>query len=115
MVLWKAAKTIEGTEAERDALPVNSLEIGWRFTTLDNIADYIWDGTEWVELSAVPLEFPTISGEILHLDPALGITIETGVSAWADQSGVGNDVAQASTTKQPLQVSNGFNNFVTSI
>lgn len=31
-----------------------------------------------------------------------GITIATGVSAWADQSGNGNTLAQATTTKQPV-------------
>lgn len=39
---------------------------------------------------------------IVLLDAAMGITIETGVSIWADQSGNSNDISQATPGDQPL-------------
>lgn len=43
----------------------------------------------------------TPSGLLLWLRADLGVTIGTGVSAWADQSGSGNNVSQATGSKQP--------------
>ena len=68
-----------------------------------------------------PYFFPTafspsdISGLKLWLDAGQGITKDGGdlVSAWADQSGEGNDVAQATGTNQPLWVSSGLNSLPT--
>lgn len=44
------------------------------------------------------------SGLILWLDAGQGITIDTGVGTWADQSGEGNDVTQATGSAQPTYV-----------
>jgi hypothetical protein len=46
-------------------------------------------------------KIPLTSGLQLWLRSDLGITIGTGVSAWADQSGNGNNVVQATGSKQP--------------
>lgn len=46
----------------------------------------------------VPSQLP---GLVLWLRGDLGITIGTGVSAWADQSGNGNNASQATGSKQP--------------
>jgi hypothetical protein len=40
----------------------------------------------------------------------LGITLATGVSVWADQSGNGNNVVQATTAKQPILSSSFYGN-----
>jgi hypothetical protein len=42
-----------------------------------------------------------LSGCVLWLDAARGITLDTGVSQWADQSGSGNHVVQATGGSQP--------------
>jgi len=48
----------------------------------------------------------TVSGLILWLDASRGITLNgSDVSAWADQSGEGNDLTQATPSNQPLFVS----------
>lgn len=46
----------------------------------------------------------SISGLKLHLDATRGVTVDSAnkVSAWADQSGQGNNASQATTSKQPL-------------
>lgn len=58
-----------------------------------------------------------IAGLKLFLDAGLGITKDGGdlISDWADQSGTGNDVAQATGSAQPLFVSSvaAFNNLPT--
>lgn len=43
----------------------------------------------------------SIAGCVLWLRADLGVTIATGVNAWADQSGVGNNVTQGTGSKQP--------------
>jgi len=43
----------------------------------------------------------------------LGITIGTGVSAWADQSGNGNNYSQATGSKQPARNAAALNGFAT--
>lgn len=47
-------------------------------------------------------------GLLLSVQSDLGVTIATGVSAWADQSGNGNSFAQAGGTQQPT-LSAGLN------
>lgn len=48
---------------------------------------------------------PDLSGLTQWLRADLGVTLNAGnVSAWADQSGNGNNVAQATATRQPLWV-----------
>lgn len=51
----------------------------------------------------------TISNTSLWLRADLGTTIATGVSRWADQSGNGNDVVQATGADQPTLQSAGIN------
>lgn len=64
------------------------------------------------QASFVPTNLP---GCVLWLRADLGISIGTGVSAWADQSGTGDpnkNVSQATGAKQPVYISStaGFNN-----
>jgi hypothetical protein len=47
------------------------------------------------------------SGLLFWARADLGITIATGVSAWADLSGAGNNHVQATTTKQPTFAATG--------
>lgn len=44
---------------------------------------------------------PPVAGLTLWLRADMGVTFGSGVSAWADQSGQGNHVAQATSTRQP--------------
>lgn len=44
---------------------------------------------------------------IFAFDSRLGITLETGVSTWADQSGNGNHISQATASLQPAYVEDG--------
>jgi hypothetical protein len=44
-----------------------------------------------------------------YVDAALGITIGTGVSAWADQSGNGRNFTQATGSLQPLLIASAIN------
>jgi len=53
-----------------------------------------------------PLDIPGIA---LWLRADLGITLATGVSSWADQSGNGNNVTQATGSKQPTLVASDGN------
>lgn len=48
-----------------------------------------------------------LSGLVLWVRSDLGITLGTGISAWADQSGNGNNLVQATGTKQPAYVASG--------
>jgi hypothetical protein len=48
-----------------------------------------------------------LSGLVLWLRADLGVTIGTGVSSWADQSGNGNNVTQGTGAKQPTFVASG--------
>ncbi len=52
---------------------------------------------------------PVTNGLKLFLIADKGITIGTGVSAWADQSGNGNDVSQGTPASQPAFVSSWRN------
>lgn len=54
---------------------------------------------------------PFPAPDVLWLDAAIGITDAGGglVSAWADQSGAGNNATQATSTNQPLLVSGVVN------
>lgn len=66
-----------------------------------------YDGTDWGIISQfeAPPFVPTQLADLLMWQRAdLGITIETGVSSWLDQSGNGNNLSQANTLYQP-----GFN------
>lgn len=56
---------------------------------------------------------PPITGLVANWDAQLGITIGTGVSIWADQSGNGNSLVQASTTRQPAFSGSGTTSMVT--
>lgn len=61
-----------------------------------------------VRRSSLPT--PPISGLTLWLRADLGVTLNGGaVSAWADQSGQGNNVAQATPAVQPTFVSSDTN------
>lgn len=56
-----------------------------------------------------PASLPNLVG---WFDATVGVTVGTGASAWADQSGAGNNVAQATTSDQPATGSvtiNGLN------
>lgn len=48
-----------------------------------------------------PLSIITSKTPFFYLNADLGVTIGTGVSAWADQSGNGNNFTQATGGKQP--------------
>ncbi len=53
---------------------------------------------------------PASASPLVWLRADLGITIATGVSVWADQSGNGHDLAQATGSKQPtFRASSGPN------
>lgn len=52
---------------------------------------------------------PVTNGLKLYLNADKGITIGTGVSAWADQSGNGNHVSQGTPANQPAFVSSWRN------
>jgi hypothetical protein len=59
-----------------------------------------------------PMPFipPLLPGCVLWLRADLGVTLNAGnVSAWADQSGLGNDVTQATAADQPLLVASAQN------
>lgn len=63
-------------------------------------------------LSSTPVGFlPTdVAGLMLWLDANEGITIDTGVSNWADQSGNGNDAVQTTSVNwQPTYNATGLN------
>ena len=50
----------------------------------------------------LPAEWtPADLGAVFWVRGDLGVTVETGVSAWADQSGAGRHLVQATTTMQP--------------
>lgn len=50
-----------------------------------------------------------LPGLVLWLRADMGISIGTGVSAWADQSGAGNSVTQGTGANQPAFIANGLN------
>lgn len=57
-----------------------------------------------------------IAGGILWLRSDLGVTLAgSNVSAWADQSGQGNDAAQGTTADQPAYLASGWSNGLPSI
>lgn len=61
--------------------------------------------------SATP-DYSPIQGSadlIQWLDASKGITIATGISAWADQSGYNNDVVQATAGRQPAFTASAIN------
>lgn len=67
--------------------------------------------------SATP-DYSPIQGSadlIQWLDASKGITIATGISAWADQSGYNNDVAQATAGDQPAFTASAINGLPGSI
>ena len=68
----------------------------------DAIVDTGVDATE-------PFSPASVSGLVLWLDAEKGVTGTTAVSAWADQSGNGNNAAQASTPLQPTYRSAAVN------
>jgi len=88
MVLWKSGKTIEGTSAERLAIPATSLEEGWRFTELDLLDEYIWSGSLWnpvgvsafnnVDLKAY-WKFDNASGDLVN-DSTAGASLGVGAN-----------------------------------
>jgi len=53
---------------------------------------------------ADPLTIVTSVSPFLFLSADLGVTIGTGVSAWADQSGNGHDASQGTAASQPALV-----------
>ncbi len=55
--------------------------------------------------------FPTIASLYARYRADLGITISTGVSNWADQSGNSRDLSQGTGGNQPTLVSAGFNGY----
>lgn len=64
---------------------------------------------------SVPSYTPATANLVLHVDASLSasITIATGVSRWADQSGNAHDLLQATTTKQPVYSGSGTTSAVT--
>ena len=52
----------------------------------------------------------SIPGGVVWLRADLGVTIATGVSGWADQSGNGNNASQVTAGRQPTFSSNGGSN-----
>lgn len=64
--------------------------------------------------SAVPVDPGTVADLELWLDASVGITLNgSDVSAWADQSGNGNDATQGTASAQPAFNSTGLNGFPT--
>lgn len=72
-----------------------------------------------MDVSSIILEQPKaifnpkkLNGLLIWLRSDLGITIGTGVSTWADQSGNGNNVTQATGSRQPAYTTSSavFNN-----
>lgn len=73
-------------------------------------------GLGWVGVSGAGLKLHTIISSVTVLQSVqsdFGITIGTGVSAWADQSGAGKDYAQATGGKQPAYAAAALNGFPT--
>lgn len=67
----------------------------------------------WNEIEHTPLELP---GLVLWLDAARGVTpgtADVAVSAWADESGSGNDADQPTVGKRPVYKTTAFNGFPT--
>lgn len=51
VIQWLSSKRVEGDDADKDTIPVNSLENGYSFTALDTPQEYIWNGIDtWVPL-----------------------------------------------------------------
>jgi len=69
---------------------------------LPPILSYTVDGQGQASGASPTFAPPDISGNLLWLRSDLGITIATGVSAWADQSGNGNNLTQATGGRQPV-------------
>lgn len=64
-------------------------------------------GMTWADIRFDPAE---LSGLVLGLDASIGITLNASdVSAWLDQSGNGNDAAQATAADQPAFNATGIN------
>lgn len=54
-IQWLSSKRIEGLDAEKDTLPVNFLEQGYSFTSLDIAVEYIWNGVDlWIPINGTP-------------------------------------------------------------
>ncbi len=66
-----------------------------------------WFINETTSISSVTPD--AIDGLVMWLDAEQGITTDTGVSVWADQSGSGNDATQTTGTEQPTQVAGVLN------
>jgi len=50
-IQWLSSKRVEGDDAEKDTIPVTSLESGYSFTALDTPQEYIWNGVDtWVPI-----------------------------------------------------------------
>ena len=54
-------------------------------------------------------QLPREYGLVLWLDAGEGVTAESGVSKWEDQSGSGNHATQANTSYQPTYIPDGLN------
>lgn len=54
---------------------------------------------------------PPIENIISWYRSDIGVTIDSGVSVWADQSGGGNDLTQASSSLQPSFLTNQLNGY----
>ena len=52
---------------------------------------------------------PREYGLVLWLDACVGVTAESGVSEWEDQSGNGNDATQTTESYQPAYILDGLN------
>lgn len=76
-------------------------------STIEMINDYIsYSGPFETQRVRILDWNPSLLSPSLWLRADLGITLATGVSTWADQSGIGNNFSQADTTKQPVIVNN---------
>ena len=107
MVLWKSAKTIEGTEAERLTIPATSLQQGWRFTELDTLKDFIWNGTNaWNPIGGfLPTDVANLKLWLDADDPTtFSFSSSNLISQWNDKSGQGNNLTQGTVADQPLLI-----------
>ena len=74
MVLWKSGLTIQGSDAERLAIPATSLQAGWKFLVLEDFIEFMWNGAQWIPIQ-------TTDGVIMS-DNFDGTTIDT--SKWLE-------------------------------
>lgn len=66
-------------------------------------------GGHWASWARRPWHPRDVGTLLAAYDANAGVTIATGVSTWVDQSGNGNTISQATTSKQPARLSSAIN------